>query len=106
MESLLFLLSLLIYLTVYFFSPIAINLNKTLIAILSVGLLIFLSGGVQGHFILRLILWSKGYIPWNYAKFLDYATNRLLLQRLGGGYRFIHDLLRQHFASHYQTNKR
>ena len=22
------------------------------------------------HFVLRLVLWSDGYIPWNYAKFL------------------------------------
>lgn len=50
------------------------------------------------HFILRIILWSRGYIPWNYAKFLDYCTDRLLLQRVGGGYRFIHKLLQEHFA--------
>ncbi len=48
---------------------------------------------------LRLVLWKKGYAPWNYARFLDYATNRLFLQRVGGGYRFIHDLLREHFKT-------
>ncbi|MBN4005731.1 NACHT domain-containing protein [Nostoc sp. LPT] len=53
------------------------------------------------HFILRVILWSSGYIPWNYAQFLNYCTNRLFLQRVGGGYRFVHDLLRQHFAKTY-----
>ena len=53
------------------------------------------------HFVLRLMLWLNGYAPWNYTKFLDYATNRLLMQRVGGGYRFLHDLLRQHFAKHY-----
>ncbi|MFL9458405.1 hypothetical protein AB0758_46240 [Tolypothrix bouteillei VB521301_2] len=37
---------------------------------------------------MRVILWSNGYTPWNYAKFLDYCTNRLFLQRVGGGYRF------------------
>lgn len=50
------------------------------------------------HFILRLILWQHGDIPWNYAKFLNYASERLFLQRIGGRYRFIHDLLREHFA--------
>ncbi len=55
------------------------------------------------HFILRVILWSTGYIPWNYAKFLDYCTDRLFLQRVGGGYRFMHDLLRQHFAKSYSN---
>jgi hypothetical protein len=40
------------------------------------------------HFFLRLILCLRGYIPWNYARFLNYATDRLLLQRVGGRYRF------------------
>jgi hypothetical protein len=52
------------------------------------------------HFVLRVILWANGYAPWNYAKFLDYCTDRLFLQRVGGGYRFMHDLLRQHFANY------
>ncbi|NET79731.1 NACHT domain-containing protein [Okeania sp. SIO1F9] len=51
------------------------------------------------HFSLRLVLWFNHYIPWNYARFLDYSTDRLFLQRVGGRYRFIHDLLRQHFAN-------
>ncbi|MBO3461985.1 effector-associated domain EAD1-containing protein [Aetokthonos hydrillicola Thurmond2011] len=56
------------------------------------------------HFVLRVILWSSDYAPWNYAKFLDYCTDRLFLQRVGGGYRFMHDLLRQHFAKSYKQN--
>ncbi|NET56147.1 MAG: NACHT domain-containing protein [Symploca sp. SIO2E6] len=50
------------------------------------------------HMSLRLVLWANGYAPWNYARFLDYATDRSLMQRVGGRYRFIHDLLRQHLA--------
>ncbi|KOP23109.1 hypothetical protein AMR41_27770 [Hapalosiphon sp. MRB220] len=50
------------------------------------------------HFILRIILWFNAYIPWNYARFLDYCTERLFLQRVGGRYRFIHKLLQDHFA--------
>ncbi len=57
---------------------------------------------VMQHLSLRLTFWSNGYAPWNYAKFLDYCTNRLFLQRVGGGYRFMHDLLRQHFANSYK----
>ncbi len=49
------------------------------------------------HLILRLILYRKGLIPWDFANFLDYATERLFLQRIGGRYRFMHDLLREHF---------
>jgi tetratricopeptide (TPR) repeat protein len=51
------------------------------------------------HFMLRLCLFSTGSISWNYAHFLNYATERLLLQRVGGRYRFIHDLLRQSLAN-------
>ena len=50
------------------------------------------------HFSLRLILYRIGYIPWNYARFLDYATERLFLQKVGGGYIFIHRMLLEHFA--------
>ena len=57
------------------------------------------------HFALRLVLWRNGYAPWNYAKFLDYATDRLFLQRVGGGYRFLHEKLRQHFADRYESQQ-
>lgn len=50
------------------------------------------------HSILRFILWCRGVIPWHYARFLDYATERMFLQRVGGRYRFIHDLLRDRLA--------
>lgn len=50
------------------------------------------------HFWLRVILWSQGYIPWNYARFLDYATECVFLQKVGSGYIFIHRLLLEHFA--------
>jgi class 3 adenylate cyclase len=51
------------------------------------------------HFTLRLALWWNGYVPWNYTRFLDYATERIFLQKVGGGYIFIHRLLLEHFAS-------
>ncbi|MDZ8227871.1 NACHT domain-containing protein [Nostoc sp. ChiVER01] len=72
-----------------------------LFAGLYVGLTIGLSfGGITciQHFTLRLILYHNGYIPWDYARFLDYSTERVLLQRVGGRYRFIHKLLQDHFA--------
>jgi hypothetical protein len=50
------------------------------------------------HFALRFILWCYGAIPLDYVRFLDYATKRMLLQRVGGRYRFIHELLQKHFA--------
>ncbi|MEL7495147.1 MAG: protein kinase [Cyanobacteria bacterium J06554_11] len=51
------------------------------------------------HGILRFILFCQGRIPWNYARFLDYAAERIFLQKVGGGYIFIHRLLLEHFAT-------
>jgi hypothetical protein len=51
------------------------------------------------HLTLRLILWWSGTAPLRYARFLDFATERMLLQRIGGRYRFLHVLLRDHFAT-------
>lgn len=50
------------------------------------------------HIILRFSLWHNGYIPWNITRFLDYCTERLILQRVGNRYRFIHRLVQEHFA--------
>ena len=61
-----------------------------------------LSGGGAAclrHFSLRLMLSRMGDIPWNYAHFLDYAAEHLFLQKVGGGYTFIHPMLLEHFAA-------
>jgi eukaryotic-like serine/threonine-protein kinase len=50
------------------------------------------------HFVLRLILYFKGCIPLNYVHFLDWASDKLFLQKVGGGYMFIHRSLMEHFA--------
>ncbi len=50
------------------------------------------------HFNLRLILCLKDRIPWNYARFLDYASQHLLMKKVGGGYIFYHRMLMEHFA--------
>ena len=48
--------------------------------------------------ILPVILILQGDTPSNYVHFLDYAVDRIFLQKVGGGYRFIHRLLLEHFA--------
>ena len=50
------------------------------------------------HFTLRQMLYQKKRIPWNYAKFLDFASDRLLMKKVGGGYIFFHRMLLEHFA--------
>ena len=61
------------------------------------GLIIGGSASIR-HFTLRLRLYRMGHIPWNYARFLDHAADRLFLQKVGGGYIFIHRMLLEHFA--------
>ncbi|MCU0566655.1 MAG: NACHT domain-containing protein [Oculatellaceae cyanobacterium Prado106] len=50
------------------------------------------------HIILRIILYCNNSIPWNYARFLDFASDRLLMRKIGGGYVFFHRMLLEHFA--------
>ncbi len=39
-------------------------------------------------------------MPWNYARFLDYAAEELnFLQKVGGGYMFVHRYLLEYFAA-------
>ena len=74
--------------------------NIVLSAIIVGAIFGFTQAGMAGlqHFTLRLILWCNGYIPWNYARFLNYATERKFLQRVGGRYQFIHKLLQVRLA--------
>jgi hypothetical protein len=38
--------------------------------------------------------------PRNYAYFLDYAVERVFLQKVGGGYTYNNRLLMEHFAKY------
>jgi DNA polymerase III delta prime subunit len=58
------------------------------------------------HFTLRFILHRQDFIPWNYAHFLNYASELVFLQKVGGGYIFIHRMLLEHFAQIYRKNTR
>lgn len=51
------------------------------------------------HFTLRFWLWQSHQLPWNLIPFLDEATERLLLHKVGGSYIFVHRQLRDYFAS-------
>ena len=59
-------------------------------------------GGLQSgikHFILRQLLYANGFAPWNYARFLVSCSDCLLLQQVGGRFRFIHKTVQEHFAA-------
>jgi hypothetical protein len=66
------------------------------------GLIAFFWYGAQDviqHYILRFILYWRGHTPLRYANFLDYAARLVFLQKVGGGYIFMHRLLLEHFAA-------
>ncbi|MEO1763312.1 MAG: hypothetical protein AAFR83_15330 [Cyanobacteria bacterium J06629_18] len=83
--------------------PITLTINTFSLILCGLGLTTLLSIGFAGipviqHFLLRLILWKNGSIPWNYARFLKYADERKLINQVGGRFTFIHDKLQEHFA--------
>ena len=49
--------------------------------------------------ILLWMLQRAEVVPRNYIHFLDYAHEHILLQKVGGGYIFVHQLLLDYFAS-------
>jgi eukaryotic-like serine/threonine-protein kinase len=64
--------------------------------------LALLKGGLEvvRHGILRLLLSRKGYLPRHLVAFLDSAVDELrFLQKVGGGYIFIHRSLLEYFAA-------
>jgi hypothetical protein len=65
-----------------------------------VGFASFEGGGkaLIQHFNLRLVLAWNRYAPLRYDLLLNYCVERLLLQRVGGRYRFMHKLLQDYFA--------
>jgi MFS family permease len=50
------------------------------------------------HFALRLTLWRELAMPLDYVRFLNYATDCILLRKVGGGYTFVHRLLQEYFC--------
>jgi DNA polymerase III delta prime subunit len=78
------------------FSPISLFMVGTLFGLLAA----VIGGGkaVIQHVLLRNMLYQNGTMPWNYARFLRYCCDRIFLQKVGGGYIFIHRLLLEHFA--------
>lgn len=79
------------------------GLRGGLLAGLCGGLLVALWFGgldIMQHSVLRLVLSMRRYAPLNYARFLDYATDELnFLQKVGGGYVFVHRYLLEHFEA-------
>lgn len=64
-------------------------------------------GGLDylAHYCLRFVLRRRGYIPRDYVRFLNYASTELgFLQKVGGGYVFMHRYLLEYFAGSEQSS--
>lgn len=62
----------------------------------------WLRGGgmaVAQHYSLRFWLYWYGYLPWRLESFLDLAAERVIMHKVGGGYRFFHRLLQDYLTS-------
>ena len=53
---------------------------------------------VYQHAVLRVMLAARRTIPFRLPRFLDYGARLIFLQRVGGGYRFVHGALLEHIA--------
>lgn len=80
--------------------------NGELYLALLFGPLFGLAGGLMGgadavvkHCILRTLLCLHDVAPRHYPRFLDHCVGRILLHKIGGGYRFTHRLLMEHVAA-------
>jgi hypothetical protein len=82
-----------------FLSALPIAISVGLLGALTWGLL---AGGraCLQHVVLRSLLVLNGQVPRHYVRFLDWAVDRNILRRVGGGYIFIHQLLLEHLALH------
>ena len=56
------------------------------------------------HCALRLVLWHNHCAPLNYIRFLDDATARIFLRKVGGEYIFVHRMLLEYFAASHQLS--
>jgi DNA polymerase III delta prime subunit len=72
-----------------------------LLGVCSAILVCAVTGGLSTlrHYIIRLLLWRSYTFPLNAPRFLDDATTRIQLRRVGGGYSFVHRLILDYFAS-------
>jgi hypothetical protein len=69
------------------------------------GLFYYGSAPVTLHLVLRTFLHRYNSLPWRVVPFLDYAAERILLRKVGGGYIFVHRLLQEYFAALYENEE-
>jgi hypothetical protein len=67
-------------------TSVGIAIAMTLLSLVEISLLVWIAtggGAATQHLVLRRVLYHQGVIPWNYARFLDYATQLIFLRKVG-----------------------
>jgi serine/threonine protein kinase/DNA polymerase III delta prime subunit len=84
------------YFTAFFLLVALFNVAPLLVVIM-----VLRVGGITciQHYMLRWLLRREGVMPRNAVRFLDYCAEHILLQKVGGGYMFVHRFLLEYFAS-------
>jgi hypothetical protein len=80
---------------------LGVGLIFSLFSGLFVGVMVGLNrsgSAVIKHYALRLTLWLNGSTPFKFVNFLDHCARLILLERVGGGYIFIHRMLLDYLA--------
>jgi hypothetical protein len=78
---------------------------------------VVLAGGILGsllhggstvfkHLVVRGLLAWEGSAPLRFERFLDFATDRILLHRVANGFEFYHKLLLQYFVSRHASRSK
>lgn len=80
-------------------SPRFITAVLSLVGLCSASAAVGQRGTYFQHYVLRLFPVQERALPWHAVALLEEAANCILLQHVDGGYRFIHPLLQEHFAS-------
>ncbi|MBF0377085.1 MAG: NACHT domain-containing protein [Desulfamplus sp.] len=83
---------------IFFYSLLKFSFFSFSFIFALVGIFQFGVFNVLIHYLIRLFLYLKNDAPLNYAPFLDHACKLIFLQRVGGGYIFIHRFLLEYFA--------
>jgi DNA polymerase III delta prime subunit len=85
-----------------FFDRPGLGIRAGIILGVTLGLVVALRTGGGAYLqnaALRAVLYLKDFAPLRYTEFLDNATERLFLRKVGRGYIFVHRLLLDHFAT-------
>jgi len=88
-----------------FIGPQAGIVNAILGLSLGVTSLVYGWMPVMQHWSLRTVLYLRGLAPLRLVRFLKAAESLQLLRRVGGGYAFRHEYLREYFLEYHRTQK-